>query len=408
MLLNRPQNPFVIQKLKNIIHFLEALAASKVYSYPKDQMTVIGVTGTDGKTTTVNLLHHILTTAGFKTGIFSTLSTAHTSSPGRGKLHQFLKQCYENKCSHVVLEVTSIGIDQFRAGFIPFKIGILTNIANNEHLDYHKTFEKYQKTKLGFLLSCPTIVANADDQSFDLLKSQIDKQKLISFGLKKNADQKAKSISYSPKGTEFVLQGEKVQTKLLGEFNVLNTLAAVTAAKELGVEDKFIIKALKTFDRPAGRLEVVVERPFVVIVDFAHTPQAFEKVLPVAKLLLKNGGRLIHVFGATGSRDKGKRPVMAKVSAKFSDQIILTHEDTYLEDKQTIVDSLEKGLLEAKFKNYQKILDRREAIETAINMARSGDVIIITGVGHQKSMNVGGKELAWSDQKVVLELLKTI
>lgn len=401
---NRPQNPRLIQYLKNILHYLESLVAAMIFRYPKNKITVVGVTGTDGKTTTVNLIHHILTTAGLKTGVISTLSSAHSSSPGRGKLQYFMWQCYKNKCTHVVLEVTSIGADQHRASFINFAVGVLTNISNNEHLDYHKSFENYQAAKMKFLLNCPIIVANADDQSFKFLADKVTTQKLTSYAVKQKADIEARKISYQPSGSSFETKGSLYQTKLIGEFNIHNCLAAIAAAKELGIDDETIKKALKTFERPSGRMEVVVSEPFTIMVDFAHTPQAFEKILPVAKSLTKNNGKLIHVFGTTGSRDKSKRPMMASVAAKFDDQIILTHEDTYLEDPKKIIATLEKSLIEIGFSKYKSVFDRKEAIESAINMAKKGDVIIITGVGHQKSLNIGGKEVPWSDQKAASEI----
>lgn len=405
---NRPQNPRFIQFLKNILHYLESLIAALIFRYPKNKITVIGVTGTDGKTTTVNLLHHILTAAGLKVGVISTLSSAHASSPGRGKLQHFVWQCYKNRCTHVVLEVTSIGISQYRTSFINFSLGILTNIANNEHLDYHRTFAKYQNAKIDFLLSCPIVIANADDQSFAVLNEQVTKQKLVSYGIKQKADVEARKIVYQPAGSAFESKGTLFQTKLVGEFNIHNCLAAIAAARELGVADETIKNALKTFERPSGRMEVVVSEPFTVIVDFAHTPQAFEKILPVAKSMTKYNGKLIHVFGATGSRDKGKRPIMAATAAKFDDQIILTHEDTYLEDPQKILNTLEKSLIDVKFKNFQKVFDRKDAIKTAIETAKRGDVVIITGVGHQKSLNIGGKEVPWNDQKAVTEVLAAL
>ncbi len=404
---NRPQNPRFIQFLKNILHYFESLVASLIFRYPKNKITVIGVTGTDGKTTTVNLIHHLLTAAGLKVGVISTLSSAHASSPGRGKLQHFMWQCFQNKCTHVVLEVTSIGAAQYRTSFINFSVGVLTNIANNEHLDYHKNFENYQNVKIKFLLQCPIIIANADDPSFDFVLSKTKSQKLISYGVKHKADVEARKISYQSSGSSFENKGNLFETNLVGEYNIHNSLAAIAAAREMGVDDKTIAKALKTFERPSGRMEVVSSEPFLVIVDFAHTPKEFEKVLPVAKTLTKYNGKLIHVFGATGSRDKGKRPIMAAIAAKFDDQIVLTHEDTYLEDPKKIIDTLEKSLIESDYKNFQKVFDRKEAIKTAIDMAKRGDVIIITGVGHQKSLNIGGKEIPWSDQKTVKEIINS-
>lgn len=347
----------MLQKLKNYWHLFESVVAAVFYNFPAKKLIVIGVTGTDGKTTTVNLIHHILTETGYKAAVISTLSSTHTTTPDSWKLQKFLWQSSKNGCTHVVLEISSHAIDQNRIWGINFAVGVLTNIAQNEHLDYHKTFENYRQTKLRFLASCKQAVTSAD----------------------------------WPKKFRF-------QTKLLGEFNRQNILAATAAAQSLGLPNKDILEAIKTFKAPSGRLEVVIKKPFTVIVDFAHTPQAFEAVLPVAK---KMGKRLIHVFGAAGDRDKSKRPIMGQVASHFDDLIILTHEDTYFENPTDIISQIESGVTS----DHLVIADRREAIKKALEIAKPGDVVILTGVGHQKSLNIGGKEVPWSDQKVVKELL---
>lgn len=383
----------MIQRLKNILHFGEALLATILFGFPGRKLTVVGVTGTDGKTTTSTLIHHILETAGYKSGISSTLASAHTSTPGRWRVQKFLAQCVKNGCTHAVLEVTSIGIDQHRVYGTPFAVGVLTNIADNEHLDYHKTFAKYKAAKIRFLLECKTIVANIDDASFDTIKAKAKKAKLISFGIKGDAD-------VTPVKFPFTSQ-------LIGEFNTYNALGAIAATQALGISDEIITKAVESFTPPSGRLEVVKKKPFTVVVDFAHTPQAFEKVLPVAKSLkAKASNRLIHVFGATGNRDRVKRPIMAAIAAHYDDAIILTHEDTYTEKREKIIMEIEKGLIEQKYANYEKIFDRKAAIEHALQTAKPGDVVILTGVGHQKSMNVDGKEVPWSEQKAVKDFFE--
>ncbi|MBI4100053.1 hypothetical protein HY440_03530 [Candidatus Microgenomates bacterium] len=356
----------MLQKLKNYWHLLESVAAAIFYRFPGKKLTVIGVTGTDGKTTTTTLLHHILTMAGIKAGVSSTLFSPHTTTPGRWRTQKFLAQSLNNGCTHAVLEVTSIAIDQYRVWGINFAIGVLTNIADHEHLDYHKTFAAYRATKLGFLASC---------------RQQVDAAKL------------------SPRDFKKILTA----SKLPGEFNAQNVMAASAAARLLGIDDATIIKAVASFKLPSGRLEIVAKKPFTVIVDFAHTPQAFSAVLPVAK---KMGKRLIHVFGATGNRDKDKRPIMAQIAAEYDDFIVLTHEDTYSEDPKAIIAQLEAGLAAVNYQTYGKAYDRREAIEAALKEAKPGDVVILTGVGHQKSMNLAGREVPWSDQKTVLELLE--
>ena len=394
----------MLRKLKNAVHLAQARWANFRSGNPSSKLTVIGVTGTDGKTTTSSLIHHILTTAGVKTGISSTLLSPHTTTPGRGAVHRFLAQCLKNSCTHAIIEVTSIGIDQNRVAAIKFDIGVLTNIAQNEHLDYHGTFEKYRDTKINWLLSYKTIVTNADDSSLSNLKSLLQRsaepisnryvknQKLITYGIKTKADIIPKSLKYT--------------TMLLGEFNTYNILAAITVCRELEIPDETITQAIATFKAPEGRLEVVTTKPFTVIVDFAHTPQAFEKVLPVAKSLLKSKkNKLIHVFGATGDRDQDKRPIMAAIASKYDDYIFLTTEDTYSEEPKNILESLEKGLKDSWYANYKVIPDRREAIRRALNFATKGDVVILTGVGHQKSINAAGREIPWGEAKVVKELL---
>lgn len=387
-----------LSKIRKFKHLLESYREQLLYRFPSKKLVVIGVTGTDGKTTTTNLIYHILTSVGIKTAISSTLSSPHMTTYGRGWVHAFLGRSLKNGCTHAVVEVTSLGIDQLRVHGVDFNVGVLTNIADNEHLDYHGTFEQYKKTKIKWLLGCKTVIANADDESISDIKSQIAKshikgQRLITYGIKNKADVTPKTLRYT--------------TKLLGEFNTYNILAAVTVCKTLGVDDKAIATGVSSFEPPAGRLEIITRNPFTVIVDFAHTPQAFEQVLPVAKSLKQKAtSSLIHVFGATGNRDRGKRPIMAKIAAHFDDYIILTHEDTYTEDPKQIISEIESGLKEFSYTNYLIEYDRREAIRKALALAKRGDVVILTGVGHQKSMNIAGKEVPWSEQKVVREMLK--
>jgi len=379
----------MLQKIKNIFHLFEALTATIIYRFPSKKITVVGVTGTDGKTTTTTLIHHILTSAGIKAAILSTLSSAHTTTPGRFAVQRFLRRSLDNGCNHAVLEVTSIAVDQNRVWGTKFAIGVLTNTADNEHLDYHGTFKQYREAKIKFLLSCPIIIANEDDDSFNYLKSRITTQKLIPYRLPD-------------------WQTHRYKTKLIGDFNRYNILAAANAARTLGIDEKTIKNAIATFDSPPGRLEVVVNKPFTVIVDFAHTPQAFEAVLPLVRDLRKSrGSKLIHVFGATGNRDRSKRPIMAKIAAVCDDFIFLTHEDTYSENPKQIISDLEAGLKETNYINYEIVYDRKEAIKKALIMARPGDVVILTGVGHQKTMNIAGQEIPWSEQKVVKETLES-
>ncbi len=375
------------QPWRNFFHLFESVVAAVYFGFPGKKMVIVGVTGTDGKTTTVNLIHHILTTAKIKTGMWSTISSAHTTTPGRWRLQKFLAECVRNGDTHAVVEVSSHAIDQNRLWGIDFTVGVLTNIADNEHLDYHKTFTSYAKTKLRFLQTCKKVV----------LPEAVPQLSISNF--KPRLDRSQFSISQWDK--------YHYQTKLPGDFNRLNILAAAAACRELGLDEETIRKAVAGFEPLPGRLEILAKKPFTVIVDFAHTPQAFENVLPVAK---KMGKRLIHVFGCTGDRDKGKRPLMGAIAAKYDDVIILTHEDTYSENPGKIMDEIEKGISLGNKGNrgdggYYKIGDRGEAIHKALMLAKPGDVVLLTGVGHQKTMNIGGREIPWSDQKAVLNFL---
>ncbi len=392
----------MLQRVKNIFHLLEAVVAALAFGFPSRNLVIIGVTGTDGKTTTTNLIHHILTAAGYRTGILSTLSGLHTTTPGRWKVQKFLATAKNGGCTHIVLEVSSHAIDQYRVWGINFQVGVLTNIADHEHLDYHGTFERYRNTKIKFLKSCRKIIVNADDLSSARLLAGLRRDRYLTYGIYQPADINSQNFP--------------CRSKLIGEFNEYNLLAAIAAAKILGIEAEVISKAVGTFEPLSGRMEIVNRRPFTVIVDFAHTPQAFGKVLPEARNLLGKNGRLIHVFGATGDRDKSKRPLMGQIASQYDDVIMLTHEDTYAEDPSVIISQIEKGINgkvfnfggsfpDEKRKYYLRFAQRKEAIKQAIELAKPGDVVLLTGVGHQRSMNIGGKEIPWSEQKIAKDLL---
>ncbi len=406
----------MLSRIKDVKHFVEATAATALYRYPARKLVVVGVTGTDGKTTTVNLITHILNFAKYKAASYSTLSSTHTTTPNTWRMQKFLSEAAQKKLTHVVLEVSSHGIAQRRIAGIKFAVGVLTNIANNEHLDYHKTFENYRDTKLGFLLQCPTIVANADDPSIKFLQDKLTNQNLITYSIKSPSTVKLTKASYSTKGTIIRLEGYVIKTKLLGEFNVYNILAAVSTAKALQISSGTIVQALQEFEPLVGRVEIVPTESFTSIIDFAHTPQAFQSVVPLAKTFVKDGGKLIHVFGATGDRDKSKRPLLAKIASEHADVIVLTHEDTYTENLQAIVKEVETGLdsnqwidgqgklpNKKKLNKYYKIYDRKEAIQKAVSLAAPGDVVLLTGLGHQRTMNINGKEIPINEKEVLQE-----
>lgn len=389
------------QSFKNVYHLFVAIAANFFYGFPSKKLTVIGITGTDGKTTTVSLIYHILKTSGRKASLVSSVGAIiggkeydvgfHVTNPSSLPLQRFIKRASEVS-DYLVLEVTSHGLDQYRVYGVEFKIGVITNITH-EHLDYHKTYDNYVKTKAKLLKMAKVAVVNKDDESYNLifnLKSKILNRKWVTYGMEEDAD-------INPKGFPF-------KTKLFGEFNKHNILAAIAACKELGVSDKDIKKSVESFEAPLGREEIVYSNGFLVMVDFAHTPNSFQQIL--SSLRPKVKGRLIHVFGCAGERDYKKRPVMGKISSRYSDVMILTAEDPRSESLDKIIDEIESGVQKNRKIEIQKILDREKAIIKAIQMAKKGDCVVITGKSHEKSMNYGKGEELWDEFEAVRKALK--
>ena len=402
------------QGIKNIYHLFIALLANLWFGFPSLRLTVIGVTGTDGKTTTVHLIYHILKSAKKQVSMISSVAALigneqlatgfHVTTPFSWQIQSFLKKAVEAGSTHMVLEVTSHALDQYRVWGVDFTIGVLTNVTH-EHLDYHKTYENYVKTKVKLLKMAKVVVVNRDDESYNLMNSkfnppnrrtkiQVKSQKFLAYGMGLNAD-------INPTGFPF-------KTKLIGEFNQYNCLAAIAACRELGVSDEIILKAIASFELPIGRMEIVYEDEFTVMIDFAHTPNALEQILKTVRPNVK--GRLIHVFGSAGERDYEKRPEMGEISGKYVDIIILSAEDPRSESVEKITREIESGIM-----NYEsriqdstllKIPDRQEAITTAIQMARKGDLILLTGKGHERSMTYGKKDIHWSEHEAVLKALQ--
>ncbi len=382
------------QKTKNLYHLFVAVSSNILFHFPAKKLTIIGVTGTDGKTTTVNLIYHILKSSGKSVSMLSSVGAYiggkeydtgfHVTTPSPFSLQSFLRKAVVAKSEYFVLEVTSHALDQHRIWGIPIKVGVLTNITH-EHLDYHKTFENYLNTKLKLLQIADCDVVNRDDPSYKLLtriKNSKSDSNWVTYGLSDN----------------FRFDSEV----LLGDFNRSNALAAVSVCRVLGLSDKEIDMAIKTFKMPTGRLDYVYEKDFSVVIDFAHTPNAFEQLL--SSLRPKVKGRLIHVFGSAGERDSEKRPLMGKVSSDYADILFLTSEDPRSEDANKIIDEIESGIKKKDVKVF-KIADRKEAITAAIKMADKKDMVLITGKAHEKSMNYSGKEEPWDEYKIVAEAL---
>ena len=395
-----------------------AYAGAVIYGFPSRKMKVIGVTGTKGKSTTVFLIAKILENSGKKVAAIGSLgfkikerewpNTLKMTMPGRFKLQKFLREARKAGCKYVVLEVTSEGIKQKRHLGIKFDCAVFTNL-NKEHIENHGSFENYRKAKEElFRLTPNNHVLNADDASVEHF-SKYSADKKILFGIK-GGDMKASCIVSGKMGVEFEIYGTMFKTKLFGEFNVYNCLAALSVGAVYGLDLPAMKPAIERIEEIPGRMQFVQKEPFAVVVDYAHTPDSLESVYKA--LSSPKPQRLICVLGAAGGgRDKWKRPEFGRIAKKYCDEIILTNEDPYDENPLSILKEIESGFSQLPITNYQLpnyeiILDRREAIKKAINNAETGDTVIITGKGSETSIAVsGGRRIPWSDAQIVRELI---
>ncbi len=407
-------------KLKNWQHFFVSLKEVIKYRYPARKMVVIGVTGTDGKTTTCHLIYEILREAGKQTALISTIGAYfkkqkidtgfHTTTPDATVLQPLIAKLLKQGVKYLVLETTSHGLDQHRVLGCNFSVGVLTNVTH-EHLDYHKTFENYRRAKAKLFKKVKIAVLNKDDPSFSFFERAVKPgSRIISYSLKKMADLKPTAVEINSSGMRFVIRSGKkrvgLKTRLIGDYNLSNILAAVGAARSLGVDWKPIQKAVANFKGVPGRMQVVdLGQPFLVVVDFAHTPNALEKVLKTLKKLKAKQGRLIAVFGCAGERDFLKRPIMGQIATSLADISIFTAEDPRHEKVEDIIEQIVAGA--DKKKVFYRKPDRQEAINFAVKLARPKDVVIVCGKGHEKSMAYGDQELPWSDLSAAKKALKT-
>lgn len=373
-------------------------------------MTVIGITGTDGKTTTSHLVYYILKTAGKKVSLVSTVAAYigdkiydtgfHVTTPSPWQLQKLMRDALYHGSEYFVLEVTSHALDQNRVFGTAIDIGLINNVSH-EHIDYHKTLGSYRNAKARILKGVKYSVLNAEDANFDFLKKKAS-GKLVAFATRGDAD--------------YTLKTFKLRPRILGHFNLLNCLAAATIASILGIDKATIADAISTFAGINGRMEEFpTGKKFRVFIDFAHKPNALKQALCTAREQTKNN--LIVVFGCAGLRDRLKRPMMGEIAAGLSDRIILTGEDPRTEDVRDIIDQIAKGCLagkaaeadrkldsqfKAKQKYFWRIPDRQEAINFAIRkLAKNGDLVLICGKGHEKSMCYEKIEYPWDEKKAI-------
>ncbi len=408
-----------------------AILSAAFYNQPARKMRVIGVTGTDGKTTTATIIYQILKFAGFRVGLITSINAVigdkiydtgfHTTTPNAVDLQKYLAEMLSAGTEYVVIETSSHGLAQFRVHMCEFDIAVITNITS-EHLDYHKNFAEYQEAKLKLFdylnddyrkqnVSKVSII-NRDDTSFNLLKN-INSDIKLSYGLNNEADISAYNICFDKSRMKFDVKTPEehfsIETSLIGKYNIYNILAAIAVAHSQKIPVKSIIKGIESIERIKGRMEFISHNAgnFKVIIDFAHTPNALEKALGVARDIAENN--VIVVFGCAGLRDKYKRKAMGKVAGKLADKIFITAEDPRTESAENIINEIARG---CKLANRQegidffKIPDREKAITKAIISAQTGDVVITCGKAHERSMCFGEKEYPWNEYEAVKSVLK--
>jgi UDP-N-acetylmuramoyl-L-alanyl-D-glutamate--2,6-diaminopimelate ligase len=427
----------IISLIKKIIpkpviqfyHFLLAFLGALIFGFPSfsGKIKIIGVTGTNGKTSVIEMINQILEEANFKTSLSSSLrfkidkkeqfNTLRMTTPGRFFLQKFLKKSISSGCQYAILEITSEGIKQYRHKFIKFDIAVFTNLFP-EHIESHGSFENYKKTKGQLFAATKDIhIINFDDENSNYFLQFPAKEKwLYTFGdinendIKNNNWKlvKAKIIS---DGYPLIFSIDNIvfRLNLIGAFNIYNALCAISTALSQGISLETCQKALEKFNGVPGRMEKVIDQPFKVFVDYAFTPQALEKVYQTLSSNFKvQGSRLICVLGAAGGgRDKWKRPILGEIAAKYCQEIIITNEDPYDEDPAEIINQVANGAQNADI-NHQKpiihkILDRRKAIYQALKIAKEGDIVVITGKGCEPSIVIKGKKIPWDDRKVAKE-----
>lgn len=410
----------VLQSVEEVYRRGRVQWVSARYGNPAKSLRVIAVTGTNGKTTTVNYINEILKESGLKTAMFSTalievagetqLNDLNATVGTTARMQQFFADAKKAKVDYVVLEITSHALQQHKLDTVPIEVAVMTNLTQ-DHLDYHKTMEAYAAAKGKLFANEPKfIVLNRDDEWFDFFDKFPAGAQKITYGAHDDAEAKIEYVKLYKKGSEarIVIDHQttlELATALPGQFNVYNMTAAAATAYLLGVKLQDIVEGVANLEGVPGRFERVVEGlGYDVIVDYAHTPDALEKLLEAAQSVTKN--RVILVFGATGDRDKGKRPIMGEIAARLADRIVLTDDESYNEDPQTIRDEVMTGIEKAGGSaKTTELGDRREAIEKALSIAKKDDTILITGMGHEQFRIVNGERLPWNDGDVVRELI---
>ncbi len=390
---------------------------SKFYDNPTEQMTFVGITGTNGKTSVATLLFQLFGTLGYKCGLISTVQNrigevvlpSEYTTPDMVSLYQLIHQMQEAECTHVFMEVSSHALHQKRVAGIRYQCAVFTNITH-DHLDYHGDMKHYisaKKLLFDHLDVDAVALVNADDRNGKVMLQNCSAKKK-SFGLHSMCDFKAKIIESSLLGLHLKVNDREAFFRMVGEFNAYNLLAVIGVASILDIQMDVVIKELSALRGAEGRFEVVYEERSKKygIIDYAHTPDALENVLKTIQKAKLNGGEIMTVVGCGGNRDKEKRPKMAQIACHYSDKVILTSDNPRNENPEEILDEMERGVsLEYKYK-VLRIVDRYQAIKTAVMMAKNSDIILVAGKGHEKYQEIKGEKFPFDDKEILAELFK--
>lgn len=391
-----------------------AYMAHQFYGEPSAKLKLVGVTGTNGKTTIATVLFKLFTQLGYKCGLISTVQNqiaeeiipATHTTPDAVSLNALLKRMLDENCTHVFMECSSHAIHQHRITGLHFTGALFSNITH-DHLDYHKTFEEYIRVKKKFFDDLPSTsfaISNADDKRGEVMLQNTNAKKYL-YSLKTTAAFKGKILENVLTGLVMTVNDKEVHFRLIGEFNAYNLLAVYGAAVCLGEDSETVLTALSLLTGAEGRFDYIVSAGLIIgIVDYAHTPDALENVLMTIKKLRKGYEQVITVVGCGGDRDKTKRPIMAQTACDLSDRVILTSDNPRTEDPAQILKDMEEGLTSAAKRKYISIVDRKEAIKTAVSFANKEDIILIAGKGHEKYQDINGVKHPFDDKEILMQL----
>ncbi len=409
-------NDVVFIQLKDVQQCVGKIASS-YYDEPTKNLKVIGVTGTNGKTTVSSLLYNLYEKLGYKVGLISTIENkyndvlipAKLTTPDPVSLQMLFKEMLDANVTHVCMEVSSHALHQGRVNGVDFDLAVFTNISR-DHLDYHGTFSEYIKAKklLFDNLSVSSIaLTNIDDPNGKTVVQNCP-ARIFEYALKRPVEFKGKIIANSVTGLQLEINKKEIFLRLVGEFNAYNALAVFASATLMGEDETDVLVALSNLSAAEGRLDIMSNshKGYTAVVDYAHTPDALEKVLKTLKAILGKGERLISVVGCGGNRDKGKRPIMAKLAYKYSDVSIFTSDNPRDENPEDIIDEMIAGLDEDQNDKCLRLTDRREAIKMAADLARKNDIILLAGKGHEKYQEIKGQRFPFDDKEIIRALMR--